>query len=488
MNLSTRDQITHLLRRLGLGASASEIAACEKMGVPKTIEWLLDFEKVDEGFPVNPWEFCFQEDGQVLTDPTRIGRWWALRLLMTKRPLQERLTLFWHDHFAVSGAKVESGVIMLVHLETLRSHCNGKFIDLLGAVTKDPAMIQWLDNDQSVRGVPNENFARELLELFTLGIGNYSETDVKECARSLTGWSLRSVIPTVGANSARARLTAAFESNIPLVASTYSDGYHDPGMKTILGETKAFDTDSLLDKLAKHPQTARYICGKLWEFFAYPNPEKAVIDRIAKVFQSTDGNIKSVIKAIVDSPEFWSEKCVRQQIKSPVDFTISIIRQLELGDAALRGRDPKSDWFTPISQYPRGVSEILLSAMRLQGMFLLYPPDVSGWEWGNAWVSPAMMMERGKFASYLLGPGRGTGTASLILLRARDAGAKSVEDVIDVLIDMFDVPVTATQREILIRALNDEGGLASLTEVQKASNALAPVVKLLFATPAFHLC
>ncbi|MCB8933744.1 MAG: DUF1800 domain-containing protein [Fimbriimonadaceae bacterium] len=486
--MTTREQVAHLLRRYGLGASRSELDACEKLGVKGTLARLLDYDSIDEGFPVSPWEFCFQTNGQVQTDPARIARWWALRLLMTKRPLQEKLTLFWHDHFAVSGSKVESGPMLLVYLDALRAHAGGRFRTLLGAVTKDPAMLRWLDNDLSVKGSPNENYARELMELFTIGIGNYTEKDVQESARALTGWSLRSAIQGGNQATAKARLMAAVEKGVPLIASSYSEGYHDEGVKTILGKSAPFDTETLLDLLADKPETAKALATKLWEFFAYPNPEPSVVERTAKVFRSSKGDIKAVLASIANSKEFWSERCVRGQVKSPVDFTVAVIRQLELGDRVLQGREANADWTTPIPQYTNGVAEIVLGTMRRQGMTLLYPPDVAGWNWGTAWVSPAMMVERERLATALLGPGRGQGTAAILVARAKEAGATSAEGVVDVLIDLFDAPCRPEQRSVLVEAFEKGGGMAVLGNVQKASNALAPVVRLMFSAPEFHFC
>lgn len=486
--MTLREQIAHLLRRFGLGASQSELEAFEKLGVKGTLAHLLDYESVDEGFPVSPWEFCFQTNGDVQTDPGRIVRWWGLRLLMTRRPLQERLTLFWHDHFAVSASKVESGPLLLAYLETLRKHAGGKFRTLLGEVTKDPAMLRWLDNDLSVKGSPNENYARELMELFTIGIGNYTERDVQEAARALTGWSLRSVAQGGGQAAAKARLIAAVEKGVPLIAASYSEGYHDEGPKTILGKSAPFDTESLLDLLADRPETAKALATKLWSFFAYPNPEPAVVERTAKVFRSSKGDVKAVLASIANSKEFWSDRCVRHQVKSPLDFTVAVLRQLELGDRVLQGREAGATWRTPIPQATSGVAEIVSGAMRRQGMFLLYPPDVAGWDWGTAWVSPAMMVERTRLASYLLGPGRGTGVAALLVARAQRVGAKGAEDVVDLVIDLFDAPCTQEQRAVLVQAFEKSGGVATLASPQKASNALAPVVRLMFSMPEFHFC
>ncbi|MFM9874121.1 MAG: DUF1800 family protein [Fimbriimonadaceae bacterium] len=487
MELTTRQKIAHLFRRFGFGATIAELDALEMAGLDATISYLVNYESIDEGFPISPWEFFFDQDNTFAVDPPRISRWWALRMLITKRPLQEKLTLFWHNHFAVSGEKIENGIFMLIYLETIRKHAAGNFHDLLTAMTVDPAMLQWLDNDQNVIGNPNENFGRELLELFTLGIGHYTESDVKECARAVTGWSLRSVIPQGGPETAKERLSVAFEKGIPLVASAFSPIYHDQGQKTILGKTANFDTQSILNLLADHPQTHRFICKKLWEFFAYEEPENAIIERLASVFKNTNGNIKSVMQAIAASPEFWSEKCVNQLVKSPADFTIGIINKLQLTDAILKDRAKDTKWFTPITPTPNLISSVLQGAMYQQGMLLLFPPDVSGWRWGKAWVSPAMMLERSKFATLLLGPERDPAVGGIIFAYSQQAGVKSDEGLVDFLTKMFDVQINDGQKQILLTALSSAGGFSKIKDARTASDTLAPVVKLLFSTPTFNM-
>lgn len=183
-----REKGAHLLRRFGLGASEAELDYYLKDGLNGAVDRLTEYESVDEGFNINPYDLQ-PEKAKNLPMPI-LTAWWIARMIATRRPLQEKMTLFWHDHFATSASKVKASEFMLQQNETLRQYATGNYRSLLTNMSKDPAMLFWLDNQENVRGKPNENFAREVMELFTLGVGNYSEKDVQEAARAFTGWSV----------------------------------------------------------------------------------------------------------------------------------------------------------------------------------------------------------------------------------------------------------------------------------------------------------
>lgn len=493
--MDPRERTAHVLRRFGLGATEAELDRFEPMGPKKAFESLLDFEQTPETFNVSPWSFAFANNGQVNLDAGRFSAWWSLKLALTTRPLQEKLTVFWHDHFAVSAAKVASGPIMHANNETLRKHAAGNFRTLLGEMTKDPAMLRWLDGDASIKGKPNENYAREVLELFTMGIGNYTEKDVQELARAFTGWSLRQGVAIRGQpEQVKKTLIEALEMDLPLVASAYCEGLHDAGPKTVLGKTDNFDTDSALDHIVSRPQTARYLSKKLWEFFAYPNPEPKVVDRLSSAFTKSKYEIKPVLRAIFDSPEFWSERCVRQQVKSPLDFTVALVRQLDLSkryqeaaEPSMMTMAPSSDAMTaPLPPVFAAVAQLVGSQMRRQGMFLYYPPDVSGWEWGEAWVSPAMMTERMRFAAALMGRGR---DGVIEILRTKLAAPEQTsEGIVDGFARIFDAPIPADRRTLLVEAVEKSGGPKALERPNTAAPVFQNLARLVFGMPEFQLC
>ncbi len=486
--MTEREKLAHLLRRFGLGASPAEMEQAEKKGMHGTIDRLLNYEGVDEEFPVSPWEFMFRPENKLDLQAYNITNYWALRLALTKRPLQEKLAVFWHDHFAVSGSKVENGPMLVRYVDMLRKHANGNFRTLLGAVTKDPAMLRWLDGDVSIKGKPNENYAREVLELFTLGIGNYTEKDIRELARAFTGWGLRPVIRGGREMETRRQIVECMEMDRPVVASSYSEELHDDGPKTILGRTASFDTNSALDHIVSRPATAKYVTGKLWSFFAYPNPEPKVVERLAKVFVDKGYEIKPVLYAIATSKEFWSDKCVRRQVKSPMDFVVASVRQLGIPELVMAQRKPGVPPTEPIQGQLAQVANLVAGVMRRQGMRLLYPPDVAGWDWGEAWVAPAMMMDRMRFADVLTGQGRGG--AAVNVLRDRIIAAKPEDSgqAVDALLSVLDAPNIPERRALLIQALDRAGGVASIEQQRTAPQTIRALAKLVFSMPEYQMC
>lgn len=489
--MTERQKIAHLLRRFGLGAGELELKRYEPLGVQGTLDRLLDFEKVDEGFPLSPWEFCFEENSdQVYLDPFRTLGYWCSRLAFTRRPLQEKLTLFWHDHFGVSAAKIEFGPMMLQHIETLRQKGIGKFSDLVLAVSRDPAMIRLLDTDASLKGAPNENFARELFELYTLGIGNYTEKDVQEAARAFTGWGIRYLVFEPGGEKVQATARECMRSGKPMVAFCITPDLHDDLLKTVLGKSGAYGGDEVVRLACEHPATARHIVGKLWEWFAYPKPEKPVVDALASEFTKSGGDIRAVLRALTSRPEFWSERCVRALPKSPVDFTVAIVRQLGVTEFLLLQRGKKDNLLTPAPKMIRDVAGLLAGLMNQQGMLLLYPPDVGGWNWGDAWITSQSLAVRTRFGDMLMGVGQSDkGLATAIAARIRqEKNPSSTGDVVDYLLGMFDGELPEDKRKVLTEGCEKAGGVKALEAPETASTMLGAVLRLLFSTPEFQHC
>lgn len=489
--MTTRDQVRHLLRRFGFGPSLAELAQYEPLGVDGAIARLIDYEKLDEGFPISPWEICFEENmPDMYLDPPRIGVWWALRMFMTKRPLQENLTLFWHNHFAVSAQKVEFGPMMANYVEAMRANANGHFPTLLEAASTTPAMLRWLDTDMSVKGHPNENFARELMELFTMGIGHYTEADVKEAARAFAGWGLRYLVFEAGAENAQARLKESVKTGQPMIAFCLTPELQDAGPKTILGQTDAFTGYDVLKLTANRPETATRICKKLWEWYAYSDPEPKIVEKLAGVFKSNDLQVKPVLKEIAQMPEFWSEKCIRQKVKSPADFIVGIMRQFDLQPVVggMHSATAKPD--TPLPKPLRDTGGLLWGSMYQQGLMLLYPPDVGGWHWGKAWLSSANMAERMKFAGMIFGVNQPDKVlANFLGTKIRnERKPASPEDLVDALLETFDAEFDATKKAVLVKACADAGGPDALASPDGASKVLHSVCRLMFSSPEFQMC
>lgn len=484
--MTTREKCAHLLRRFGLGVTRAELDQAERLGVNGTIDWLLNYEKVQEPFDIQPWSFAWDKDGKANMDVSRFTAWWAARMLLTKRPLEQNLTLFWHNHFAISGAKVNFGPMMVDYVETLRRNATGNFRAFLGEITREPAMVRWLDTDTNVRGRPNENFARELLELFTLGFGNYSEKDVQEATRAFTGWSLRNALPEANRIKVEMQLQMALEQDRPMIVFSDAPALHDLGSKTILGKTANFDADMVLDHVVKQPAHAQFLAKKLWKFYIAAEPSPKEIDLLAKAYIANKGEIKPTLLWMMKSKEFWDEKNVRSIVKSPVHYTVALYRQLGL-DQTLEKANIRSS--KPLEMPPKEFVDLggpLSALLRRQGMYLMFPPDVAGWEWGTAWITTASVIERQKIGDYFFR--NRPNVAAIVLGMLAPANPTDSKQVVDLLVDWFDIPADSGRRELLVQALEANGGFAALSKPQTAMKPFNAMFKLMASIPEYQFC
>ncbi len=485
---TTREKVAHLCRRFGLGATLEDLDRYEKMGVDATIRDLLDFDKPQTTFPVQPSEFFYQKDGQVQSQPNRVSAWWLARMCLTDRPSRDKLMIFLHDHFAVSSVKVESGPIMLDYVRTLEKNLTQPFARLLEEVAIDPAMLIWLDLRLSIKGTPNENFARELMELFTLGIGNYTEKDIQEAARATTGWGLRNVTAERGRDAQRGAFNDWVMKGTPLVASCFSPALSDEGPHEILGQKRSFDLKSLCEFLAKHPTTASYLCTKLWEYYAYPEPEKKIVERLSKAWIKSEGRIPAVLLEMTKMDEFWSVKAERNIVKSPVDYVVPVIRQVIDSKAVLADRVPDASPMTPAPQPLLTLAGSVATLCNRLGMLPLYPPDVAGWNWGAAWLSSATMLDRINMASVFAGAGRGRVLAAKLSTLGKARSVTTDDGYVSLLIEILDVPAKPDDFKVLNEAATKAGLARAMANPDTGARALLPLVRMVFAMPAFHTC
>jgi uncharacterized protein (DUF1800 family) len=372
----------HLLNRAGFGGSPAEIEKLLALGHTKAVDWLVNYESIPDPTANPSWtlpdpnrfaklqefrdapqekkmEMRRQEMRTQREDISELRYWWIQRMAFGPRPLQEKLVLFWHGHFATSAQKVKNPFLMWQQNDIFRRYASGNWLVLLTAVSKDPAMLVWLDQGQSRKEHPNENFAREVMELFTLGEGHYTEKDVTEAARAFTGWSFD-------------RFTQQF---------IWRPGQHDNGPKTIFGQTANFNGEDVLKLIAGQPQTARFITRKLWTFFANETPSDQLVDSFATSFRANGLFFKPLLRAMFLSEEFYSPSVMRQQVKSPVQWLVSSVRMLE--------RE------LPPAQY-------CSNALRQIGQDLLFPPNVKGWDGGLSWITTNNVLNRYNFAAYLV--------------------------------------------------------------------------------------
>lgn len=281
----------------------------------------------------------------------RLGYWWANRMLTTPRPFQEKMTLFWHGHFATTEEKVRDYRKLQIQNELLRQHATGKFRDLLVAVAKDPAMLAFLDAGVNLKGAPNENFAREIMELFTMGVGNYTEQDIKEAARAFTGWNYQGLKFVI------------------------NPSHHDDGVKTVLNQTGRFNGEQVIDILLAQPVTAEFIAGKLYRYFVREDLSVSHQQQLGKLLRDSRYDTAAFMEAVLLSKDFYSEDSVATRIKPPVELVISTYKKMGL-------------------QAVPGIPDFN-EQTELLGQKLFYPPNVAGWANGRSWITPGLLLARG---------------------------------------------------------------------------------------------
>jgi Protein of unknown function (DUF1800) len=414
-----RKWAAHLYRRAAFGPNRDELLEAERLGPAGTLELLL------RGRP------GADDTLQTLNDVGRIAAarddggdqlrsWWLYCMLRGCHPLREKLTLFWHNHFATSLTKVQDAALMFRQNCLLREHGAGKFGPLLQAVSRDPAMLVWLDSNSNVKEHPNENYAREVMELFSLGVGHYTERDVREAARAFTGWH------TDG-------MGYRFEARL-----------HDGGEKTILGQTGQWDGGDVVRIVLGQPQAARFLVGKFYQFFVSETvaPPDSLLEPLCESFRNNDFDVSALIKTMLASRLFYSGHAFRQRIKSPVEYVVGAVR------AVCRLYDEQEADYRPLPQLA------LVSRLSSIGQELFAPPNVKGWPGGRSWLNTSTVLERDNFAEALstgslwhdtpvapastsvpggANPPRAFDPARLL----EEEGVSRPEDVVRVLLDLY---------------------------------------------------
>lgn len=387
-----------------------------------------------------------------------LRRWWLTRMIETPRPLEEKMTLFWHGHFATSYRKIENSWHMFRQNQLFRSKALGNYGELLFAIIRDPAMLAYLDNQASREGNPNENLARELMELFSLGEGNYTERDIKEGARALTGYTFNAE------------------------GFTFVDANHDKGSKNILGRSGRLDGDGFVRAILEQRACSRFMARKLYRFFVADVPEneratdpsqQRVIDEMASVMLRSRYEVAPVLRALFRSAHFYQPQIMGQQVKSPTQLVVGAARSLLA---------PTRDLDT------------LLEAMDLMGQNLFFPPSVKGWDGGRSWINTSTLFVRQNVLSYMLtgrktqGYERGAegerwdGSALLASLHAADPSARDdAGRTVDFLLRFMLGRVPADGRTRLLAFVDDHGGRVS-------GDMLTALVLLVTAMPEYQLC
>ena len=389
------EDAAHLLRRMGFGGTPSQIETLRRMGPALAVETLMRFDDSD-GTQSNPHdlEMRFKEAleagrpaPQAAATTVPIAQaWWMHKLVASTQPFKEKLTVFWHGHFASGLDKVRNGFMLRDQNELFRRMGLGKFEALTLAVAKDPAMLVYLDNDENTKGKPNENFARELMELFTMSVhGGYSERDVQESARAFTGWSF---VKKRGDLESLKNPRFVFNAKL-----------HDAESKTFLGKNGNFAGEDIVRMVSTHPSTATFITTKLWRFFVSENLPAQTANELAALFTRTNGDLREVLRTIFTSSDFYASENRNALIKSPVEYVVGALR---------------SSQTTLTKNHEYALSGVLASMAQIP----LYPPNVKGWDGGLDWVADTTLLNRLQFIGALsssklpAGYGNGNGKAN----------------------------------------------------------------------------
>jgi len=569
------DRAAHLIDRAGFGATPEEIARLAAMTPEQAVASLLDYGAVanDHLAPFDPsgvWDPSLrnfppsrpaatersEKTGESLgvrvkpagerrlqpvvdrffywlratvLETRRLAHWWADRMVATNRPLEEKMALFWHGHFATGEEKIRDYRKMEQQLALFHRHATGSFRQILVDVARDPAMLAYLDAAQNVKGAPNENFAREVMELFTMGVGHYTERDIREAARAFTGW---------------------IDDDL---AFKLDGDKHDDGQKTFLGRTGNFDGVDILTSILQQNVTAEFIAGKLYRFFVREELSEPLQARLGAILRESNYEIPPLLRTMFLSRDFYSAPSFGTRIKGPIELIVSSYRKLG------------------VKRLP-GIPDLNVVSREL-GQILLNPPTVAGWAQGRTWITPGLLLARGNFARDVLfpdiinftdpsfnpgrevkrvndrilagmeiavatiedGPGEGGGmggmeggekTMANVIASAEDfntrygslvgwqeavrrvkpipraaaqfdlaamvlaAGAKISSDAVDhLLARLLRVPVDAEVRQVLIELLERELGTSDLTlAATYLERPLRLVAHLIMSSPQYQLC
>ncbi|MEZ6125854.1 MAG: DUF1800 domain-containing protein [Planctomycetaceae bacterium] len=401
----------HLFRRAGFGATADELQEAVRKSPAEVIEQLVS------GVEDSTWQQQMNTlaDSAVATGNVRqLSAWWAYRMLTTPVHLIEKMTLFWHGHFATSAAKVQDAELMLQQNQLLRTHALGDFSALVQEISRDPAMLLYLDSATNRKAHPNENYAREIMELFCLGEGNYTETDIRELARCFTGWEVR---------RERFRFNAY---------------QHDSGEKTILGQTGRFSGEDGVRIVVAQPTAPEFLVSKLIRYFLFDEPAASpqLIAPLADLMRNSGMQIAPVIRRMLGSRLFFSPWSRARKIRSPVELSIGFLRTLQ----------------GSVNTFE------LADHLEALGQGLLYPPSVKGWDGGRTWINSSTLLGRSNLIRHLLEDDRTRFNRQPIEEYLSSSGAKTGEQIVNFLEPLlFAVSLSDPTKQRIAKLINGGG-------------------------------
>lgn len=457
--------MAHLLRRAGFGSDRAELERYAERSYEDVVDDLLNPDRFEE--PEDEILSRFYPHLHANKDNPAIwnGRWFY-RMINTDRPLEEKMTLFWHSVFATGWTKSEHTPTMVDHIQMLRTSCMENFRTLLLGISRDPAMIFWLDNNENHGTAINENYGREILELFSMGIGNYSEGDIKNAARAFTGWTYEQPIPLYP--------YGMFDVNFRFRADD-----HDAGEKTFLGHTGNFDGEDIIDIIAKQEATARFIGRHLYNFFVAdeaqvpawsidPPANPQAIDDLVKTWMESDADIRAVLRTLFTSD--WFKEARFTHVKSPTEFVVGVLK--------LSG-----EFAEPAPNLHK-----LETTIVTMGQKLMDPPSVEGWHTGKEWIDGGTLTERVNYAVDTLNDPTKPGVKAIID-RVRASGQIAPNELVNKLLELSgSLEVDPATRDVLIAHAESEGELdwSSGSAIEASTTRVVRMLTLVVATREYQ--
>ncbi len=448
--------LAHLYRRAGFGATRAELEKLATRSYEDVVEDLVNPETV----PELDDEILKRFYPHLWANQDNTGVWngrWFFRMVNTERPLEEKMTLFWHGVFATGWTKSEHTYSMVDHIQMLRENCLQPFTTLLTELSKDPAMIYWLDNCENHGDSINENYGREILELFSMGIGNYTEDDIKSAARAFTGWSFTQALPLYP--------WGHYGSEFRYIAED-----HDDGEKTFLGQTGNWNGEDIIRIIVEQEATARFISRHIYNFFVADEPQvpawsiqppndPAAIDILVKAFQDSNGDIRHVMRTLFTSDFFKQARFTH--VKSPAEFVAGTLKL----SGAFRDVVP-------------GLGS-LEGTMIAMGQKLMDPPSVEGWHTGKEWIDGGTLTERVNFAVDMFSDASNAGVREIIDRIRGEGGPVTPEKFVDTAVELMGpVNVADVTRQSLVDTASEEGDLV-FGNAEETAASEARIVRML---------
>ena len=473
MSTNELQLMAHLMRRAGFGATRDELERLVKQGYDETVEKLLETDD-PKSMDIDLIRRYHPDHMGMMGN--NIGSHWMYRMISTNAPLREKVALFWHGIFATGYSKLANGKVLHDQIRMFARVGMDKFDNILLELSKDPAMIVWLDNCENHNGAINENYGRELLELFSMGVGHYSEDDIKEASRAFTGW-------TIG-NTDYMTLKSMRDSIWPYGRLSFHFEFkpedHDDGEKEFLGRKGNFNGDDIIDIICEEEATARFIARHMYSFFVADEPpvpewpykpprDSEAIDTLVKAYFDSGYSIREMLRVLFKSDFFKSEDIRYQRVKSPAELMVGVLK--------LTG------------EFPRPKEEMITTHLHtiFMGQHLMNPPSVEGWHWGTEWIDSGALVERVNFATERLGNLDSPGVQTIVdKLISDDNGHTDPADLVDGALEQLSLSnITDVTRESLIEFVEREDQMSSngnRDARERAANAL----KLVAAAPEFQ--